>query len=90
MNNSSFLKTRLYFKSNLILGIRSMRYALEIENCEQIVANDLDKKAVELIDINIELNKVGNVVKSNHGDCLVYMNTTSQDKSQLFDCIDLG
>jgi len=67
-----------------------MRYALEIENCEQIVANDLDKKAVELIDINRELNKVDNIVKSNHGDCLVYMNTISQDKTQLFDCIDLG
>jgi tRNA G26 N,N-dimethylase Trm1 len=67
-----------------------MRYALEIENCEQIIANDLDRKAVELIDINIELNKVNNLVKSNHGDCLNYMNTTSQDKSQLFDCIDLG
>ncbi len=67
-----------------------MRYALEIENCEQIIANDLDRKAVELIDVNIELNKVGNLVKSNHGDCLNYMNTTSQDKAQLFDCIDLG
>ena len=67
-----------------------MRYALEIENCEQIIANDLDKKAVELIDINIELNKVKHLVTSNQGDCLSYMNATCQDKKQLFDCIDLG
>lgn len=34
-------------------GIRSMRYALEIENCHEIVANDLDRHAVELIEKNI-------------------------------------
>ena len=67
-----------------------MRYALEIENCEKIVANDLDKKAVELIDINIELNKVNHIVRSNCGDCLAVMNSMSQDKNQAFDCIDLG
>lgn len=34
-------------------GIRSMRYALEIENCAQIIANDFDSHAVQLIDKNI-------------------------------------
>ena len=34
-------------------GIRSMRYALEIENCVEIIANDLDQHAVELIEKNI-------------------------------------
>lgn len=34
-------------------GIRSMRYALEIENCSEIIANDFDKHAVQLIDKNI-------------------------------------
>ena len=71
-------------------GIRSMRYALEIENCEKIVANDLDRKAVELININIELNKVEQIVESNCGDCLTYMNSAGQDKKLSFDCIDLG
>ncbi len=69
-------------------GIRSMRYALEIENCEQIVANDFDKKAVELIDLNTKLNNVTHLVKSNYDDAIVLMNKHYSSK-ELFDCIDL-
>lgn len=39
-------------------GIRSMRYALEIDNCSQIVANDFDKTAVQLIDKNIGIRLI--------------------------------
>ena len=70
-------------------GIRSMRYALEIDNVKEIVANDLDKQAVELINSNIDLNQVNDKVKSNCGDCLTYMNIACQEKNKLFDCIDL-
>jgi tRNA (guanine26-N2/guanine27-N2)-dimethyltransferase len=69
-------------------GIRSMRYALEIDNCSQIVANDFDKKAVELIDLNTKLNNVAHIVKSNYDDAIVLMNKTYGSK-EYFDCIDL-
>lgn len=69
-------------------GIRSMRYALEIENCKEIIANDFDKKAVELIDLNTKLNNVGHVIKSNFDDAIVLMNNT-YSKKELFDSIDL-
>ena len=73
-------------------GIRSMRYALEIENINEILANDFDKKAVELIDVNIQLNSVGHKVKSNYDDAvsLMYARSKDKDKRTLFDCIDLG
>lgn len=69
-------------------GIRSMRYAKEIENCTDIVANDFDKKAVELIDLNTKLNGVENIVKSNFDDATVLMNRMYSEK-KLFDSIDL-
>ena len=43
-----------------------MRYALEINNINEIIANDFDQKAVELIDVNIKLNEVAHIVKSNY------------------------
>ena len=70
-------------------GIRSMRYALEIENCKEIVANDFDSNAVKLIKTNIELNKVDHLVKSNCDDAIIYMNSVSRNKNEYFDCIDL-
>ena len=68
-------------------GIRSMRYALEIENVEEIVSNDFDRKAVDLINLNIKLNNVGDRVKSNCGDAISFMHDTS--KTTKFNCIDL-
>ncbi len=69
-------------------GIRSMRYALEIKNCSQITANDFDKKAVELIDLNARQNRVSSIVKSNLDDATVLMNN-SYSKKEFYDCIDL-
>lgn len=84
-------------KSNLKLlealaasGIRSMRYALEIDNLNEIIANDYDKRASNLIDLNIKLNNVENKVKSNCGDAISYMHDCSKKNSTKFDCIDLG
>jgi tRNA (guanine26-N2/guanine27-N2)-dimethyltransferase len=71
-------------------GIRSMRYALEIENINEIVANDFDQKAVELIDVNIKLNSVEHIVKSNYDDAVSLMYARSKNKKTHFDCIDLG
>lgn len=78
-------------------GIRSMRYALEIENCSQVVANDFDSHAVELININARLNNVTDKVRANCDDAIVFMNKMTKnnfknlDKSEQiqFDCIDL-
>lgn len=70
-------------------GIRSMRYALEITNINEILANDFDQKAVELIDTNIKLNQVSHIVKSNYDDAISLMNTRSKSKKTHFDCIDL-
>lgn len=49
-------------------GLRSMRYAKEIEGIDTIIANDISAKAVESIEANIELNNVGHIVKSSHND----------------------
>ena len=68
-------------------GIRSMRYALELENCAEVVANDFDKKAAELIETNIKLNKVEGLVKANCDDAVAYMSSASRKNN--FDCIDL-
>ena len=51
------------------------------------MANDFDKKAVELISTNIKLNKVEGLVKENCDDAIAYMSSVSRDKK--FDCIDL-
>lgn len=51
-NGSSNKKLRI-LEALAASGIRSMRYALEIDNCHEIVANDLDRHAVELIEKNI-------------------------------------
>lgn len=69
-------------------GIRSMRYAKEIDNCTEIIANDFDKKAVELINLNTKLNGVEGIVKSNFDDATVLMNKAYSEK-KLFDSIDL-
>ena len=70
-------------------GIRSMRYALEINNCQEVVANDLDKKAVEMININREVNNVAHRVKANQDDATLFMSECSRNKNTQFDCIDL-
>jgi tRNA (guanine26-N2/guanine27-N2)-dimethyltransferase len=70
-------------------GIRSMRYALEIDNCREVVANDLDRKAVDLIEINRQLNQVSHKVTASCDDATLLMGACSRHKSTLFDCIDL-
>lgn len=58
-------------------GLRSIRYAKELENVNQVVANDLLSEAVKLIDENIELNQMSDTIKSNHGDAIKYMGSTN-------------
>lgn len=49
-------------------GLRSIRYALEIDGVERILANDYSVQAVETMKENVERNKVGHVVTPNKGE----------------------
>lgn len=49
-------------------GLRSIRYALEIEGIAKIIANDLSKAAVENIKRNIAHNKVEEIVEGSWSD----------------------
>ena len=49
-------------------GLRSIRYAKEIQGCDKIIANDFSKRAVESIQRNIEANDVTSIVEASHAD----------------------
>ena len=52
-------------------GLRSIRYANEIPNVTQIIANDLDLDAVELIKKNIQENfGDASIIKANHANAM--------------------
>jgi tRNA G26 N,N-dimethylase Trm1 len=54
-------------------GLRAIRYAKEIDGIGTIVANDMDKAAVEAIKRNIEFNGVEDTVKARRDDARVLM-----------------
>lgn len=58
-------------------GLRSIRYAKEIEAINQVVANDLLPDAVKLIRDNIDLNHLQDKVTANQGDAIKYMASTN-------------
>ena len=49
-------------------GLRSIRYAKEISNVKEIIANDYSRDAVEAIKRNAERNGVSGLVKAVQGD----------------------
>lgn len=51
-------------------GLRSIRYAKEIDGIDFIIANDFSKEAVEMITRNVISNNVEHIVKSNHADAM--------------------
>lgn len=67
-------------------GLRSIRYAKEVENIQQIVANDISAKAVESIKQNILHNGVENLVTPSHEDAMLFMYQHRRDR---FDAVDL-
>lgn len=69
-------------------GLRSIRYALELDAdlVKEIVANDISKSAVESIKKNADLNSVGNKVRPNLGDAILYMHQ-SKAESKYFDVV---
>jgi tRNA (guanine26-N2/guanine27-N2)-dimethyltransferase len=70
-------------------GLRSIRYAKEINGLTKIIANDLDEGAVEAIKKNVAENGIeeGKVV-ANRGDAcdVMYQN---RDHLKRFNCVDL-
>ncbi|EEC13198.1 N2,N2-dimethylguanosine tRNA methyltransferase, putative, partial [Ixodes scapularis] len=67
-------------------GLRSIRYALEIEGIERIVANDYSVQAVESIKRNVEHNKVAHLVTPSRAEAALLMHSHKADR---FDVIDL-
>ena len=49
-------------------GLRAIRYAREIPNVDEIIANDFSKEAVTNIERNIKHNNVENIVKAQNSD----------------------
>ena len=49
-------------------GLRAIRYAREILNVSEIIANDFSKEAVANIERNIKYNNVENIVKAQNSD----------------------
>lgn len=49
-------------------GLRSIRYAKEVEGLDEIVANDLMREAVEMIEKNVKANGVEGKVVTSHAD----------------------
>ncbi|XP_064478026.1 tRNA (guanine(26)-N(2))-dimethyltransferase-like [Ornithodoros turicata] len=67
-------------------GLRSIRYALEIDGVERILANDYSRQAVESMRANIEHNNVAHLVEPNEGEAALLMH---KYKSSRFDVVDL-
>lgn len=71
-------------------GLRAIRYAKEIPNIKDIVANDLLPAAVENINRNIQYNEVQQIVKSNLGDATKFMYCDTNYKFQVIDLDPYG
>ncbi|OMJ10366.1 tRNA (guanine(26)-N(2))-dimethyltransferase [Smittium culicis] len=70
-------------------GLRSLRYAKEIEGVDYILANDLSEEAVESIKRNAEYNQIPeSILKTNQGDAIDVLYSHRQVEKQ-FDVIDL-
>ncbi|OMJ16122.1 tRNA (guanine(26)-N(2))-dimethyltransferase [Smittium culicis] len=70
-------------------GLRSLRYAKEIEGVDYILANDLSEEAVESIKRNAEYNDIPeSILKTNQGDAIDVLYSHRPVEKQ-FDVIDL-
>jgi tRNA (guanine26-N2/guanine27-N2)-dimethyltransferase len=54
-------------------GLRAIRYAKEVKGVGTVIANDMDKAAVERIKLNVEFNGVADTVKARLDDARVVM-----------------
>lgn len=72
-NKNSWTPTFTLLDALSATGLRALRYAKEIPFATQVVANDLSSDAIKSMEINIQHNDVGEVVKPNTGDACAYM-----------------
>lgn len=54
-------------------GLRALRYASEIPFATAVTANDMDRKATNSIKVNVEHNKLSNIITTNTGNAIAYM-----------------
>ena len=69
-------------------GLRSIRYAKEINGVKEIVANDISKRAVASIANNVKANHVDHLVTPSHSDATMVM-YSNRKKEDRFDIVDL-
>ena len=69
-------------------GLRSIRYAKEINGVKEVIANDFSKRAVASIERNIAANEVSDKVRASNADAtnVMYNNRKKEDQ---FDVVDL-
>lgn len=68
-------------------GLRAIRYAHEIPQVSQVVANDLLSEAVAAINRSAEYNGVSGKVQGHRGDAIRFMGSLPEDEK--FHCVDL-
>lgn len=68
-------------------GLRALRYAQEIPFATSITANDMSKKAVKSIGLNVKHNKLEDRITANTGNAIAYMYSFCDRKG--YDVIDL-
>ncbi|KAJ2514881.1 RNA methyltransferase tRNA(m5U54)methyltransferase [Coemansia sp. RSA 2049] len=87
-NKTAPKKTFTVLEALAASGLRSVRYAMEIEDIDHIVVNDLLESAVESIKRNAHFNGVSqSLMRANLGDAISVM-YSYRDKER-FDVVDL-
>ncbi|XP_041980923.1 probable tRNA (guanine(26)-N(2))-dimethyltransferase isoform X2 [Aricia agestis] len=69
-------------------GLRSIRYAKEVQQVDKIIANDLSEQAVQTIKENIEYNGIEHLVETSHDDACMVMYKHKHHQKR-FTAIDL-
>lgn len=70
-------------------GLRSIRYAKEIDHIGTVIANDMEPAAVQAIQSNVIYNGLQEIVKPNEDNALHVFYKAMMDGSTKFDVIDL-
>lgn len=61
-------------------GLRSVRFANEVPMLSNIVANDLDPEATQMIAENAKINKVEDIIRPSCADAVKLMHDSVKDK----------
>lgn len=70
-------------------GIRGIRYALELEDINEIIINDLDKYSWKIMKRNVKLNRVEDIVKTFNRDASSLMHYLHKEEPTPISIIDL-